>query len=110
MAKCANEIVGSLNPESVLMHLHEAGVLRYYSFELFDAFGLPHGLFTRHGGVSPTPWESLNLGGTVGDTREHVIENRRRIFQIFDRPVESIFDSWQVHGREVLIAETPRPL
>lgn len=92
------------------MNLHKAGALRYYSFDLLDQYDLPHGLFTRHGGVSPAPWETLNLGGTVGDTREHVIENRRRIFQVFDRPVESIFDSWQMHGHEVLCAEEPRPL
>ena len=51
------------------MPFHEAGALRYYSFDLFETYGLVHGLFTRHGGVSPVPWESLNLGGTVGDTR-----------------------------------------
>lgn len=92
------------------MKFHEAGALRYYSFDLFDQYDIPHGLFTRHGGVSPAPWYSLNLGGTVGDTRDHVIENRRRIFRVFDRPVGSIFDSWQVHGHEVLCAEEPRPL
>lgn len=92
------------------MHFHQSGALRYYTFETFDRYGLPHGLFTRHGGVSPTPWESLNLGGTTGDSREHVIENRSRIFEVFDRPVESIFDSWQVHGRTVLCADQPRPL
>ncbi len=92
------------------MRFNEAGGLRYYTFEHFDQHGLLHGLFTRHGGVSPAPWSSLNLGGTVGDTRDNVIENRRRIFAVFDRPVESIFDSWQVHGREVICAEQPRPL
>jgi polyphenol oxidase len=92
------------------MHFHEAGALRYYTFESFDRYGLIHGMFTRHGGVSPAPWASLNLGGTVGDTREHVVENRQRIFSIFGRPVESIFDSWQVHGREVICTEKPRPL
>jgi YfiH family protein len=92
------------------VNFHESGALRYHTFESFDRYGLVHGLFTRHGGVSPEPWASLNLGGTVGDTREHVIENRRRIFSCLDRPVESIFDSWQVHGREVICAEQPRPL
>ncbi len=92
------------------MHLHESGALRYYTFDLFDRYGLVHGLFTRHGGVSPAPWASLNLGGTVGDSRDNVIENRRRIFAAVGRPVETIFDSWQVHGREVICADRPRPL
>ncbi|RPJ42602.1 MAG: laccase domain-containing protein, partial [Chloroflexi bacterium] len=92
------------------MHFHESGPLRYYTFESFNRYGLIHGLFTRHGGVSPAPWAALNLGGTVGDPRENVIENRRRIFTAAGRPVESIFDSWQVHGRDVICAEQPRPL
>lgn len=92
------------------MPFHQAGALRYYTFDLFDQHGLIHGLFTRQGGVSPAPWASLNLGGTVGDERANVIENRRRIFSALDRPVESIFDSWQVHGREVICADHPRPL
>lgn len=92
------------------MPFHQAGALRYFTFDLFDQYGLIHGLFTRLGGVSPAPWDSLNLGGTVGDERANVIENRRRLFEALDRPVESIFDSWQVHGREVICADRPRPL
>jgi len=92
------------------MPFHEADGLRYFTFDLFDRYQLAHGVFTRLGGVSPVPWASLNLGGTVGDSREHVIENRRRIFAHFDRPVESLFDSWQVHGTHVLCVEQPRPL
>jgi YfiH family protein len=40
---------------------------------------LVHGFSTRPGGVSPLDGERvLNLGFTEGDTRENVIENRRR--------------------------------
>ena len=92
------------------MQLHEVGALRYYSFNLFDQYHLAHGIFTRQGGVSAQPWSSLNLGGTVGDDRENVIENRKRIFEVFDRPVDSIYDSWQVHGTEVICTCEPRPL
>jgi YfiH family protein len=60
--------------------------------------------------VSPEPWNSLNQGGTVGDARENVVENRRRIFVDIQRPVESIFDVWQVHGTNVICADKPRPL
>jgi polyphenol oxidase len=93
-----------------MMQFHESGTLRSLTFDLFNQPGLVHGLFTRHGGVSPEPWASLNLGGTNGDSRENVIENRRRIFEALGRPVESIFDAWQVHGREVICADRPRPL
>ena len=92
------------------MTFHEHHGLRYFQFDLFPAAEVVHGLFTRHGGVSPRPWESLNLGGTVGDERANVIENRRRIFEAVDRPVESIFDVWQVHSKDVVVTDRVRPL
>ncbi len=56
------------------------------------------------------PWASLNLGGTVGDERECVVENRRRMFEAVDLPVESLYDAWQVHGDRVMVIDAPRPL
>jgi purine-nucleoside/S-methyl-5'-thioadenosine phosphorylase / adenosine deaminase len=44
---------------------------------LLSAF--PHGFTTRRGGVSPPPWDSLNLGGAVGDEPARVVENWRRL-------------------------------
>ena len=40
--------------------------------------GVTHGFSTRLGGVSPAPWDSLNLGVGRGDTMENVRENYRR--------------------------------
>ena len=34
---------------------------------------------TREGGVSPSPYDSLNLADHVGDKAESVDENRRRL-------------------------------
>ncbi len=39
----------------------------------------PHGFTTRRGGVSPPPWDALNLGGSVGDDPARVTENWRRL-------------------------------
>ena len=36
-----------------------------------------HGFSTRHGGVSPAPFDSLNLGG-IDDLPENIAENRKR--------------------------------
>lgn len=91
------------------MAFSERGGLRVFTFEIFER-GIVHGLYTRLGGVSPQPWDSLNLGGTVGDERAHVIENRRRIFASSGRAVETIFDVWQVHGTTVIATDAPRPL
>ena len=84
--------------------------LEYFQFETFDPKICSQAIFSRKGGISPDPWSSLNQGGTVGDPRANVIENRRRAFAAFDRPVESIYDVWQVHGTEVICTRTPRPL
>lgn len=92
------------------MALIEKDGLSYFLFDSFLDLNVIHGIFTRHGGVSPQPWASLNLGGTVGDDRAHVIENRARIFSVLGRQVETIFDSWQVHGSHVICATKPRPL
>lgn len=92
------------------MPFHSSGSLRYFTFESFDRHGLAHGLFTRHGGISPQPWESLNLASTTGDSRDHIVENRKRVFDVFGRPVESIFDVWQVHSNDVVCSPEPRPL
>lgn len=84
--------------------------LDYVQFDSFAGYPVHQGIFMRRGGVSPDPWSSLNLGGLSGDTRENIIDNRKRIFSCFDLPVESIFDVWQVHGNRVICTEKTRPL
>ncbi len=83
--------------------------LRLFEFEaLAGCSGVTHAVFARQGGVSPSPWESLNVGGGVGDEPERVIENRQRAFRAAGRPVDSITDVWQVHSAEVLVMRAPR--
>ena len=43
-----------------------------------DGMKLPHGFFTRRGGVSTGPWASLNCSLSGQDDRESVLENRAR--------------------------------
>ncbi|MBI4732396.1 MAG: peptidoglycan editing factor PgeF [Chloroflexi bacterium] len=81
--------------------------LRYYQFDSFD-HGLCQAVFTRRGGVSPEPWASLNLGGTVGDDSQRVRENRRRALAALGRDPGTVYDVWQVHGVEVAITRAPR--
>jgi YfiH family protein len=90
------------------MPFHDSGGVRYFTFDSLDAHRVPHGVITRRGGVSPAPWESLNVGGTVGDEAGRVRENRLRAFGALGRPLESAFDVWQVHSAEVVVAEGPR--
>lgn len=90
------------------MHLRSRGGIEYYTFELLEGV-VTHAIFTRKGGVSPDPWKSLNVGGTVGDDPVNVVENRRRAFNAVGLDPDSRYDVWQVHGNEVAIAESPRP-
>lgn len=90
------------------MPFHHSDSLRYYTFTSLDEHGLRHAVFTRQGGVSPQPWSGLNVGGTVGDDPARVAENRHRAFRALGRGPASVYDVWQVHGREVAIAGEPR--
>lgn len=90
------------------MHPTQVDSLRWFEFEAFQGLKLKHAAFTRYGGVSSMPWAELNLGSTVGDDLQNVIENRKRAFRMFGRPVQSMFDVWQVHSAEVVRADAPR--
>ena len=83
--------------------------LRYYTFDIFPQ-NITQAVFTRQGGVSPQPWDSLNVGGSIGDDIEHVRANRIRSFNALGRVPESIHDVWQVHSVDVIFADQPRPL
>jgi len=79
--------------------------LRFYQF---NSLQVRHAVFTRHGGVSPKPWNSLNLGGTVGDEIERVRRNRLLCFETMDCKPDSIFDVWQVHSADAVCADMSR--
>ena len=71
---------------------HDAGPFRYYRFESFPSGQLDHAVFTRLGGASQGAYSALNLGGTVGDRSEAVVQNHQLLFDVFGRPYESRFD------------------
>jgi YfiH family protein len=89
------------------MPFRQASGLRFFQFDSLVDPQLEHGIFTRHGGVSPRPWNSLNLGGTVGDQATRVAENRIRLLKAAGRTVNSSFDVWQVHSARVIHAVEP---
>ena len=83
--------------------------VRYFQFQNFPD-SIVHAVFTRQGGVSPAPWNSLNVGGSVGDVLPNVRENRIRAFTALKRDPESVFDLWQVHGTRAVFASEPRQI
>jgi YfiH family protein len=70
------------------------------------AVDLGHGaraLFTtRHGGVSPAPFASLNLGRWSADAPANVQANRERVAQLVGVGLHHFAQGRQVHGTEVL--------
>lgn len=89
------------------MQLKQSGAIRYFQFEGIDAGHVTHGVFARHGGVSPAPYGSLNLSVSTGDTHANVRANRLRTFSALGRAPESVADLWQVHSATVVVADTP---
>jgi polyphenol oxidase len=75
----------------------------------FDTLLVKHAIFTRQGGISPAPWSSLNVGGTVGDDLGRVKQNRILSFEALGCAPESMFDVWQIHSADVVCARAPRP-
>jgi YfiH family protein len=71
---------------------------------LLSAF--PHGFTTRAGGVSPPPWDALNLGGLVGDEPARVRENWRLLESLTGLRYARVR---QVHGARVVHARVPGP-
>lgn len=56
-----------------------SGCTGFFAAEALDQKGVIHGFSTRLGGVSPAPYDSLNLGWTRPDPPDNVSKN----FQIF---------------------------
>ena len=71
---------------------------------LLGAF--PHGFSTREGGVSAPPFDSLNLGRSLGDEPRHVEENWRRVVAATGLGFARVR---QVHGARVVHLEEPSP-
>lgn len=70
---------------------------------------VPHGFFTRQGGVSDGPYASLNCSLSGGDRREAVLENRARAAQAVGARPEHLVGLMQVHGADVIEVTTAWP-
>lgn len=78
--------------------------LVFYQFDgLAEYPELYHGAFTRLGGASRAPFESLNLARSVGDDAQIVQENNRRMLRVFDMTPDRATTAWLVHGQAVAV-------
>jgi polyphenol oxidase len=67
-----------------------------------------HGVSTRHGGVSPAPYASLNLGLSTGDSEARVLENRRRFACAVGIDPERVVAARMSHGNRVSVFRSDR--
>ena len=81
-------------------HTTNNGVL-WLSSSLLDGAPVRHGFSTRLGGVSPAPWDSLNLGISRGDSDENVRENYRRFCAAVGVTAESTVFTQQTHSENI---------
>ena len=76
---------------------------------LTAALPVPHGFFTRAGGVSAGRFASLNCSLSGRDDADAVRENRRRAADALNLPPGALVGLTQVHGIAVATVETAWP-
>jgi YfiH family protein len=73
----------------------------WYEFDALENAGVTHAFITRLGGASTPPFDTLNLGHTVGDDLAAVEENHCRTFAALDIQRRQVVSPYQVHGADV---------
>jgi purine-nucleoside/S-methyl-5'-thioadenosine phosphorylase / adenosine deaminase len=86
------------------MRRETRGELAYYTFEsLKDSGTLIHAVSTRHGGVSPAPFDTLNLSQTVGDDQTNVAANIERLHDALSLDARATVSARQAQADRVAI-------
>jgi len=66
-----------------------------------------HAFSTRPGGISPEPYNSLNLGLNVGDCDKNVLKNRNIFLKSINANQQDLAIGVQVHGNRIQKVEKP---
>lgn len=77
--------------------VHSNGVITYTFASLVDRPVRAH-VSTRHGGVSPAPWNTLNFSILRGDDPERVQQNRERLAAALGIDNNTVVRCRQIHG------------
>ncbi len=78
----------------------------YLQFNSYQQFpDLTHAIFTRQGGYSTAPYESLNTLGSLkgGDDLDNVVRNRQLILSTLNLSDTPCATLWNVHGADVAV-------
>ena len=65
--------------------------------------GLEVFVTTRGGGTSRAPFDSLNLGGTLGDRPANIHRNRRLLLETLGIAPRALARTGQIHGTEIAV-------
>ncbi|MFV0441706.1 MAG: peptidoglycan editing factor PgeF [Lachnospirales bacterium] len=74
----------------------------YYTFENFNEKNIEHGFISRIGGCSKDEFASMNLSYSMGDKRENVDENYRKLQETFN--IDKYIKGSQTHSKNVVVA------
>lgn len=79
--------------------------VEYISLPLWEEAGVKTAFTARHGGVSQSPYQSLNLAYHVGDSSAAVGENRSRLTELLGCEVKDMVCGQQVHGSRIEVVD-----
>jgi YfiH family protein len=85
------------------MNLMMSGDVTLCTFDVLA--GVRHAVSARPGGVSPPPFDALNLSFQVDDDPANVRENRRRFAGAAHFRMEDVVATRQVHGQVVRVVD-----
>ena len=89
------------------MRRETRGQVVYYTFDsLRDSGALIHAISTRHGGVSPAPFDTLNLSRTTGDEKTNVTTNIQRLHDALGLDATSTISASQAQADRVAVVGT----
>lgn len=74
----------------------------YFQFVRLSGYDqIRHAVFTRRGGVSLPPYDTLNLSVSVPDDQENVLANRSRAYSIHQRTNDTLVHAYLIHGSNI---------
>jgi hypothetical protein len=89
------------------MIVSNANGLQYYQFESLSNKPIIQAIFTRNGGTSREPWNSLNIGNTVGDDPEKIKQNLANILSVLGYRTDQLAQVRQIHSSKIIRIDNP---
>jgi hypothetical protein len=87
------------------MQRHSTNGLDYYTFESLDD-KIIHALSSRDGGVSPAPFDTLNLSVTTGDVPSNVNSNIERLHDALALDKSATVTASQAQADKIAIVDS----